>query len=73
MLGTAVAFLPALAISTLSWFALERPALRWTARRDRRVAAREARLRRRDVDRGAGGREVGGREIGGTEVGTVRA
>jgi peptidoglycan/LPS O-acetylase OafA/YrhL len=58
--GTLVALGPALAVSTLSWFALERPILRWAQRRDRR--AREAELGRRDggVDRrtGAGGREV---------------
>jgi peptidoglycan/LPS O-acetylase OafA/YrhL len=57
VLGTAVALVPALAVSTLSWFALERPIMSWTARRDRR-AARAAELRRRGVDRRAGGREV---------------
>ena len=36
--GTLVALVPALAVSALSWFALERPVLRWTARRDRRAA-----------------------------------
>jgi peptidoglycan/LPS O-acetylase OafA/YrhL len=56
VLGTAVALVPALAVSTLSWFALERPVLSWTARRDRRGRAEE--LRRRGVDRRAGGREV---------------
>jgi peptidoglycan/LPS O-acetylase OafA/YrhL len=54
VLGTAVALLPALALATLSWFALERPVLNWTARRDRRAAV----LRGRGVDRRAGGREV---------------
>jgi peptidoglycan/LPS O-acetylase OafA/YrhL len=54
--GTLVALVPSLAVSTLSWFALERPILRWNARRNRR--AREAELGRRDVDRRAGGREV---------------
>ncbi len=64
VLGTAVALAPALALSALSWFAFERPVLRWTKRRERR------RLRRRGLDRGAGGRgELGG----GREVGTVRA
>jgi peptidoglycan/LPS O-acetylase OafA/YrhL len=57
VLGTAVALVPALAISTLSWFALERPVLSWTARRDWR-AVRAAELRRRGADRRAGGREV---------------
>jgi peptidoglycan/LPS O-acetylase OafA/YrhL len=57
-LGTAVALLPALAVAALSWFAFERPVLRWARRRER--------LRRRRLH---GGR----RELGGTEVGTVRA
>jgi len=60
VLGTAAALVPSLALSTLSWFAFERPVLRWSARRERRAA----RLR----SRGAGGRELGG-----AEVGTVRA
>jgi peptidoglycan/LPS O-acetylase OafA/YrhL len=55
--GTAVAFVPALAVSALSWFALERPILNWTARRNRR-AARAEELRGGGVDRRAGGREV---------------
>jgi peptidoglycan/LPS O-acetylase OafA/YrhL len=59
VLGTAVALVPTLAVAALSWFALERPVLAWTARRER--------LGRRGVDRRAGGREVGGREV------TVRA
>lgn len=63
VVGTLVALVPALAVSALSWFALERPILRWTARRDRRARRRE--LSRRDgVDRRAGG---------GREVATVRA
>ena len=57
VLGTAVALVPALAVSTLSWFALERPILSWTARCDRR-RTRAAELRRGGVDRRAGGREV---------------
>jgi peptidoglycan/LPS O-acetylase OafA/YrhL len=57
VLGTAVAFVPALAVSALSWFALERPILNWTARRNRR-AVRAEELRRGGVDRRAGGREV---------------
>ncbi|MEA2194302.1 MAG: hypothetical protein QOG42_736 [Solirubrobacteraceae bacterium] len=68
VLGTAVALLPALALSALSWFAFERPVLRWSARRERRAA----RLRRGD----AGGREVagggGGRELARAEVSAVR-
>ena len=57
VLGTAVALVPALAVSALSWFALERPILSWTAQRNRR-AARAEELRRGGVDRRAGGREV---------------
>jgi peptidoglycan/LPS O-acetylase OafA/YrhL len=63
VLGTAAALLPSLALSALSWFVLERPVLRWSARRARRAA----RLRRRSADGrelgGAGGRELGGREV----------
>jgi peptidoglycan/LPS O-acetylase OafA/YrhL len=62
-LGTAVALAPVLAVSALSWFAFERPVLRWTKRREK------LRLRRRGLDRGAGGREL----AGGREVSTVRA
>ena len=64
VLGTLVALVPALAVSALSWFAFERPVLRWTKRREK------LRLRRRGLDRGAGGR---GELSGGREVGTVRA
>jgi peptidoglycan/LPS O-acetylase OafA/YrhL len=57
VVGTLVALVPALAISTLSWFVLERPILRWTARRDLRARAEE--LRHRDgVDRRSSGREI---------------
>jgi len=62
--GTLIALVPALAVSALSWFALERPILRWTARRDRRAPA-EAELGRRG---GGGDRRAGGREVA-----TVRA
>ncbi|MBW3608834.1 MAG: acyltransferase [Actinobacteria bacterium] len=69
VLGSAIAFLPSLALAAVSWVACERPVLRWSARRDRRLAneADEERLRRRGVDR------AGGREVGGREVSTVRA
>ena len=64
VIGTLVALVPALAVSALSWYAFERPVLRWTKRREK------LRLRRRGLDRGAGGRgELGG----GREVSTVRA
>jgi peptidoglycan/LPS O-acetylase OafA/YrhL len=62
VLGTLVALAPVLAVSALSWFAFERPVLRWTKRREK------LRLRRRGVDRGTGGRELAGREVS-----TVRA
>jgi peptidoglycan/LPS O-acetylase OafA/YrhL len=65
--GIAVAFLPALALATTSWFVVERPALRWMAARERRGTP-EPRLRSRGVERGAGGRELGR-----PEVSTVRA
>ena len=61
VLGSVVAFVPSLAIATLSWFALERPILRWSARRDKRARSSEEdepELRRRGVDHRAGGREV---------------
>lgn len=59
LLGSLVAFLPSLALAVLSWFAIERPVLRWTARRDRRASrAAEEELRRRGVDRRSGGREI---------------
>ncbi|MEA2223757.1 MAG: hypothetical protein QOH83_2133 [Solirubrobacteraceae bacterium] len=59
VLGTAVALVPALAVSALSWFALERPILRRTARRTRRVAgAAEGELRRGGAERRGGGREI---------------
>jgi acetyltransferase len=54
VVGTLVALAPALAVSTLSWFALERPILRWTARRNSRERAAEL---RRGADR-RGRREV---------------
>jgi len=64
LLGSAVALGPTLAISTLSWFALERPVLNWAAKRNKRAArasagsSEEEELRRRGLDHRAGGREV---------------
>jgi peptidoglycan/LPS O-acetylase OafA/YrhL len=55
VVGTLVALAPALAVSTLSWFALERPILRWMARRNGRDRAAEL---GRSADRRSGGREV---------------
>jgi len=58
VVGTLVALVPALAVSTLSWFALERPILRWTATRDKRARVVESGRGNSSVDRRAGGREV---------------
>ena len=67
-LGTLVALVPALAVSALSWFAIERPVIAWAARRNH--AARTAQAARSgggglDRTRGGAGR--------GREVSTVRA
>ena len=77
VLGTLVALVPALAVSALSWVALERPIIGWAARRNER--ARDARRARRplpaSVPRPASGGSGGGvdRRAGGREVGTARA
>lgn len=60
VLGTLVAIVPALAVSALSWFALERPIIAWAARRNQRATSGSG-----DVDRRAVAR--------GREVSTVRA
>ena len=68
--GTLVALVPVLAISTFSWFVLERPIIDGAARRNAR-----ARMERRDrvaTARSSGGGGVD-RRAGGREVGTVRA
>jgi peptidoglycan/LPS O-acetylase OafA/YrhL len=52
-LGTLVAFVPALAVSAVSWFALERPIIAWAARR--RAPSGSGGVDRRAA---AGGREV---------------
>ncbi len=69
-LGTAVALGPSLALASISWFACERPILRWTARCERRrtAEASEERLRSRGADRIPGGHDLGGRDVS-----TVRA
>ena len=54
ILGSAVALGPSLAISAASWFALERPAMRWVAGRGRRE---------RELGRGADRAAAGGREV----------
>jgi len=61
VLGSLVAFVPSLVLAILSWFALERPILRWSARRDRRADPDEL--------RGGGGVDHRGRR----EVVTARA
>jgi peptidoglycan/LPS O-acetylase OafA/YrhL len=72
VVGTAVAFVPSLALATLSWFACERPVLRWTARRERRKASESVPARSEPL-RGRGDRLAGGRDVAGREVSTVRA
>jgi peptidoglycan/LPS O-acetylase OafA/YrhL len=77
VLGTAVALGPALAVSALSWFAVERPLIAWAARRNERSRVERTRPRTRPVP-GAGGAFSasggGGADLraGGREVGTVR-
>ncbi len=72
LLGSAVALVPATAVATLSWFALERPIIAWAARRNERAReekrARQPRVTTRAAGsgRGNGGVDRGGREIGGT-------
>jgi peptidoglycan/LPS O-acetylase OafA/YrhL len=62
VLGPLAAFAPVLAVSGLSWVALERPVIAWARQRDGRRAGGwrgpAAASGRGDVDRGAGGREV---------------
>jgi peptidoglycan/LPS O-acetylase OafA/YrhL len=67
VLGTLVALGPSLGLAALSWFALERPAMRWASGRNhrqrvarrRRLAARAATTASGSRDRRGGGREVG--------------
>ncbi|MEA2218557.1 MAG: hypothetical protein QOJ35_1183 [Solirubrobacteraceae bacterium] len=82
LLGTAVALGPALAVSALSWFALERPIIAWAARRNERArdATRERRRRAAAATAAAAaaaGRASGrggvDRRAGGREVGALRA
>jgi peptidoglycan/LPS O-acetylase OafA/YrhL len=70
-LGTLVALVPALAVSVLSWFAIERPIIAWAGRRNQR-AREEQRLTPVRARSGSGGvdRRAAG---GGGEVSTVRA
>ena len=75
VLGPLAALVPSTAVATLSWFALERPIIRWAARRNER-ARRQRRARQPSVAaRAASGSGNGGvdRRAGGREVGTLRA
>ena len=66
VLGTLVALGPALAVSALSWVAVERPIIAWAAARNER-----ARVAPRPRPASSGGGVD--RRAGGREVGTVRA
>jgi peptidoglycan/LPS O-acetylase OafA/YrhL len=77
VLGTLAAFGPVLAVSTLSWVALERPIIGWARRRNTRprdeTRTREKRpeLVREPLTATSGGGRVD-RRTGGREVSTVR-
>jgi peptidoglycan/LPS O-acetylase OafA/YrhL len=66
VLGTLAAFGPVLAVSSLSWLAIERPTIAWARQRNA-----EARRERRRPLPASGGGGVDGR-AGGREVSTVR-
>jgi len=67
VLGTLAALGPVLAVSSLSWLALERPIIVWA--RERNARARESTLRPVPVPVSGGG---GDRRSGGREVSTIR-
>jgi peptidoglycan/LPS O-acetylase OafA/YrhL len=69
VLGTLVALVPTIAVSTLSWFALERPIIAWAKRRNDRERVERRRVAERRIS-GSGGVD---RRGGAREVGTVRA
>jgi peptidoglycan/LPS O-acetylase OafA/YrhL len=76
VLGTAVALVPALAVSALSWHAVERPVIAWAARHNERSRVEHKRRTRpvpatRPAVVASGGGGVH-RRAGGREVGTVR-
>jgi peptidoglycan/LPS O-acetylase OafA/YrhL len=77
VLGIAVALTPAIAVASLSWFAIERPIIAWAARRNDRARRerheRERRRRALAAARRASGSGGVDRRAGGREVGTVRA
>jgi peptidoglycan/LPS O-acetylase OafA/YrhL len=68
LFGMLVAIGPAVAVSALSWFALERPIVAWAARRNERARAQ----RRRPAPRRTSGGGGADRRAGPREVGTVR-
>jgi peptidoglycan/LPS O-acetylase OafA/YrhL len=70
LLGTLVALGPALAVSALSWIAIEQPIIAWAARRNERSRVER---RPRALPRPASGGSGVDRRAGGREVGTVRA
>jgi peptidoglycan/LPS O-acetylase OafA/YrhL len=55
VLGTLVALGPVLALSALSWFALERPIIAWAARRNERARGERGARRRAPAPAAAGG------------------
>jgi len=65
LLGTLVALGPAIAVSALSWFALERPIIAWAARRNERERVERRRVAARRASGGGGvDRRTGAREVG---------
>jgi len=75
VLGTLTALVPATAVALLSWVAIERPIIRWAARRNERARAQRRVRQPRVPARAASGGGNGGvdRRAGGREVGTARA
>ena len=68
--GTLVALGPVIAVSALSWFAIERPIIAWAARRNERARVERRRAIAARTASGSGGVD---RRSGPREVGTVRA
>jgi peptidoglycan/LPS O-acetylase OafA/YrhL len=72
VLGTLAAVGPVLAVSALSWIALERPIVGWARQRNAR-ARDERRVRERRRPASASGSGGVDRRAGGREVSTVRS
>ncbi len=68
VLGTLVALGPVLAVSTLSWFALERPIIAWAALRNERSRAQRREAELRASDGGGADRRTARREVGALRV-----